>query len=322
MAAMRAAFARETVESERDVDDAEPALAAAPAAPAAASPPPKRPRLPAPCGVCGAASGRYRCANEECALVTCSAGCWQRHRDERGCSGVQSRTRFVALREFSDKVLADDVAFLEELARVSSRSERDPRARSNRRAPLSRRQQELLRQCEQRGVSLRFLPRGMQRQRENTSRYSFASRRVEWRVELLIGDERVVDERVDEALTWRELLARHLDPAAPGAAVTRHRFPALAAAFAAGDAPLLFMRVAGRPANQPVFHQLDAAHSLRDALAGKTLIEFPSVHVALPSEAARFPLFRAAAPPPPPPQPQPQLQPQPLASEAGRTAPQ
>ncbi|GBF96251.1 hypothetical protein Rsub_08796 [Raphidocelis subcapitata] len=154
----------------------------------------------------------------------------------------------------------------------------------------------------------------------------------------------LVDERADENATLRSLLEAHLR-SAPGSGARRLALRSYVAAMeaAGGDVGALpvLMRQENRPANDPRYDVIDANAPLRTALAGKTVIEFPTLVVGLPGQAGgpRYPLgdggpavaaaAGGAAPlpagaaagdeglPPPPAQPQPQGLPPPPAQGAG-----
>jgi hypothetical protein len=55
-------------------------------------------------------------------------------------------------------------------------------------------------------------------------------------------------------------------------------------------APLL-----GCQANQKRYHELDATQTVGELLKGKVVIEFPTIHVALPAEVARYPSSQEGA---------------------------
>ena len=51
----------------------------------------------------------------------------------------------------------------------------------------------------------------------------------------------------------------------------------------------VFLAQDGRPANDPRFHKLNLNETIRANLAGKTIVEFPTMHVAvLPEDAKMF----------------------------------
>ena len=63
----------------------------------------------------------------------------------------------------------------------------------------------------------------------------------------------------------------------------------------------VFLEKVGVPAStRERWVELDGVHSLKAALAGKWLLEFPTLHVALPAEAPLFPLAQHALPEAPP----------------------
>lgn len=52
----------------------------------------------------------------------------------------------------------------------------------------------------------------------------------------------------------------------------------------------LFLKVELGQANDPRYYSLDPTSTVRESLAGKTIIEFPTVYVVLPQDVAKFPL--------------------------------
>lgn len=49
-------------------------------------------------------------------------------------------------------------------------------------------------------------------------------------------------------------------------------------------------------ANQKRYHELDATQTVGELLKGKVVIEFPTIHVALPAEVARYPSSQEGPP--------------------------
>jgi len=143
----------------------------------------------------------------------------------------------------------------------------------------------------------------MARQRENTSHYDARRRMLRWRVELVFAraDTHHVEAAVDEDTPLAQLLRSLLhqpDDAGPVGrragqrALARHRLREYAAC--AHFAMLrVFLPVPGRRADEPLFHALPLERTLAELLRDKALIEFPTLHVALPAEAASFPLAEA-----------------------------
>jgi hypothetical protein len=222
-----------------------------------------------------------------------------------GCNGKRDATAFCAVQAFDDAALARDYQFLENAIRSvdsASRRAQDGNIVSQP-ARLQPKRQELERQARHRGVRLELLPHGMQRQRENTSRYDARRRMLRWRVELVFAradDARHVEAAVDEDTPLVQLLRsllRQPDDAGPlgkrareagQRALTRHRLSEYAAHEI--DALRVFLPVPGRRMDEPLFHALPTERTLAELLRGKALIEFPALHVATPAEAAGFPV--------------------------------
>ena len=309
-------------------------------------PPPARP--PVACCACGEPA-KYRCP--ACDTRSCSAACVDSHKQNRPCTGKRNVAEYHAIGEFDDLVVHRDYQFLEDVGRAvdsSKRVRRDVEPAEGRRGyslPPARHQ--LLQRALERGVQLELLPHGMQRQRENTSRYDARRRLICWRVELDFGvaGVRHIMPSVVDSTTLRELLrdliglsgepsgstgAAHAGksasasnggggggvaaagdastnpgkatapaaaPAAPShrrdggqRAVLRHKLRAYAAA--GEELLVVFMAVPHRRgAADERFYSLPLVATLLDALHGKTLIEFPTLHVAIRdgTEKQRFP---------------------------------
>ena len=150
--------------------------------------------------------------------------------------------------------------------------------------------------AEAEGVTLKTLPAGMDARRRNTScveRKSDRAARVRWRVEWRLaaapkgGAPAWTDARVDPDVALGALLAAHVAKsvgAAGGAASA-----ALAPYLSTPPADLiLLLKLEGRPANAPLYARLDGGASVTRSLAGRTMVEFPTVIVALASEASGF----------------------------------
>jgi hypothetical protein len=122
---------------------------------------------------------------------------------------------------------------------------------------------------------------------------------------------RAEDAKVDETTILETALRKHL-AAGPGNAAARlhelRRFVAVdrerskkkntggSAATGGGSESeksiAVFFAAEGRPANDPRYHRLNVQKSLRDNLRGKSVLEFPTMHVAvLPEDEKQFALM-------------------------------
>ena len=156
-------------------------------------------------------------------------------------------------------------------------------------------------------MRLRRMPDGMTRRVANTTHYDRRRDLMRWRVEWLFRAPAAASEpasvsastsdaKVDETTILRDALAAHLRPV-PGQAARLHRLRRFVAAVkegkegeAGGASELaVFLAQDGRPANDPRFHKLNLNETIRANLAGKTIVEFPTMHVAvLPEDAKMF----------------------------------
>jgi len=80
-----------------------------------------------PCAICHAKVAIYRCPR--CHTCTCSLTCSRAHKvsktnNEIVCNGKRDRTQFCSLKGFTDSQLASDYHFLEDVLKVSERSNR------------------------------------------------------------------------------------------------------------------------------------------------------------------------------------------------------
>lgn len=118
--------------------------------------------------------------------------------------------------------------------------------------------------------------------------------RILWRLELLFAlggggggeaprEERVVVETADELSPMGDVLAAALGGCG---AAGRHRLRRYVEAAAAGGdrAPRLLLKKTLCRADRPLYYALDSAKALGEQLAGRVVIEFPTVRVALPEE--------------------------------------
>ncbi|KAJ9517907.1 hypothetical protein QJQ45_004161 [Haematococcus lacustris] len=241
-------------------------------------------RGPVACGVCGEAAAKYCCPG--CRQRTCSLACSRAHKAASGCSGQRDRLGFVPLAQFNDRHLMSDYRLLEEVARVDDVARR--RLPPGARALLPPALQSLVYQAGRRRVNLLLMPPGMHKRRSNSTRYDGAARKLSWRVEWVFKSAgvRLADESVAEDAVLQAVLQRHLDYA-PGAA-SKH-FALRKYTDAGLPALKVFMRKEGTPANAPGYYAVDLSRPLGSQLAGKLVVEYPCLLVALPGEESEFP---------------------------------
>lgn len=74
------------------------------------------------CAICGKAKAGYCCPR--CATKTCSLICCKQHKFDTGCNGKRDRTQFCSLAKFTDRQLASDYHFLEDVLKCGDRAGR------------------------------------------------------------------------------------------------------------------------------------------------------------------------------------------------------
>ena len=282
------------------------------------------------CPACDARSCSLACVQQHKAERACSGV-----RDPAKYCSMQTFDDTTLKRDFG--FLEGVVRGVDSSKRARRETERPAGPARYHAAGLTPARQHLLRHASERGVQLELLPHGMTRQRENSTRYDARRQSLGWRVELRFVDAGAlhVVSCVPEATTLLQLMRSCLEPnvsltpradsSAPeeaaaasegGAhatppppatpptrrddgqrALLRHRLRVYGRAGAA--ALRIYMRAECRRADDPRYHRLLLDASLGESLRGKAVIEFPILHVALPTaaeadeeEGGRFPLLR------------------------------
>jgi hypothetical protein len=239
------------------------------------------------CDVCKEKPSKYCCPR--CDKKTCSLECVKQHKEATGCSGKRDRTAFVGRGDLDERSLMSDYKFLEQvkLAEDVAKRAKPPAPR----AELPHFLQSLVHQARRRGVQLHLLSPGMERRRNNTTRYDNKSQIVSWRIEWnFVGASlSAANTRVSEQVKLREILAAHLTPP-HGAAL---KTPELQRYADCGiDDLTVVMRKERTPANAQLYYQIDiTGKTLGEVLQGKVIVEYPVLLVLLPEEVGGYTLI-------------------------------
>lgn len=222
---------------------------------------------------------RYRCPG--CERKTCCLDCVNKHKAQFACNGKRSRTCYRSVKDFEDQALISDLRFLEEVNRV-----KEANWRNLRRVALVFRPQEIpphkrkLRyEARQRGIRLHFLPKGMSRNKSNSSSFDFRRNEIlwdmDWTLEWGMPHQRIQRKRVPESETVSNALKA-----------------ALASAKETIDISQLcvLMKRTGCTWNEPVYFDFDLDASLKSQLEGLELIEYPVLFVSKSENRSRYTL--------------------------------
>lgn len=141
------------------------------------------------CSVCSSQSAKYTCPR--CSIKTCSLDCTKSHKVATSCSGERDRVSFVGMNQYGDVGMWRDLSYLRDVktkvgkwgkqaASNSNNSkmsykgkerERDNQVLPERLLNLTDKEQRLKKQMILRGIEVLFLPKEMERHRQNTSNY-------------------------------------------------------------------------------------------------------------------------------------------------------
>ncbi|KAH8415369.1 hypothetical protein KR222_005518, partial [Zaprionus bogoriensis] len=237
------------------------------------------------CEVCAKMAARYACP--KCEVKTCSLPCVQIHKRELSCDGVRDRTKYLPLSEMTEREFMSDYCFLEECTRFAQTRQQDRSKRHTHQhgqlpLPLHRMRSE----ARQRGTQLHFLLPHFTRRKQNTTYLNWKQHRFHWHIDWLFtscsdasaSTTRFTDTRCDEQQTLAALLAKYLDLQQETA---RAQQKLLQHHQRAGIGQLsLWLRAERVRRSGSRCYALAAHKTLRDNLAGKTLVEFPTIYVS------------------------------------------
>ncbi|XP_017045727.1 box C/D snoRNA protein 1 [Drosophila ficusphila] len=239
------------------------------------------------CEVCAAKEARYACP--KCEVKTCSLPCVQIHKKELSCDGQRDRTKFVPLNEMTAREFMSDYCFLEECTRYAANRKSDQCKRfthEQRNLPVA--QHRMRTAARNRNIQLRLQLPNFSRHKENTTYLNWKLGRFYWRVEWLFANisleasgsknaARFVDARCDEEVTLSGLVLKYIDLQHETA---RDHRKLLANHQTAGIGQLSFwLRAEGVRRSSTRCYPLEATKTLGQNLAGKTIVEFPTIFV-------------------------------------------
>ncbi|KAH0916808.1 hypothetical protein HID58_031254 [Brassica napus] len=239
------------------------------------------------CGECKLNPWKYKCPG--CSIRSCALPCVKAHKKRTGCTGKRKLTDFVPLSKFDDNLLLSDYNLLEETKRVAESALRrrhqlckNPHFRF--RLPNDLRGLQVA--AGSRGTKLWFLPGGMLKRDKNQSRYDNRRKCIHWTVEWRFHstDVVLVDHGVGEDTSLCSVIENHLKP---GPWI--HKLKPFCDVDL--DSLKLFIRTYPKGVKVP-FKELDIKGPVRQQLAQVTILEYPVIHVYLPSHSYDFEVIR------------------------------
>ncbi|XP_034945592.1 box C/D snoRNA protein 1, partial [Chelonus insularis] len=244
------------------------------------------------CEVCAANKAKYTCP--KCEVRTCCLSCVNIHKKELECDGIRDKTKFIPAHEFSDLDLLNDYRLLEEINRSVDKLNRDQLKKYTRSKNLPPGLYKLKQAALMNNVKLEFMPHNFSRNKINTTFYNWKTKELFWRIEWIFQqaeNTRWTTERVLDSRRLSELLDNILDPQ-DFKAIENHDIEdnqnkryfqdKIIYYRSAGSSGIKILLKAEKVKNAELkFYELDLSLSIRENLANKTIIEFPTFYVIL-----------------------------------------
>lgn len=242
-------------------------------------------RQPAICQECKLNPSKYTCPG--CSVRSCSLPCVKSHKQRTACSGKRQQTKFVPFSQFDDELLLSDYNLLEEVKRVAESAQR-MRYKLCGKFPFHL--QGLRRAAAQRRTKLLLLPNGLTRRAKNQSRYDQRKKSICWTIEWRFHSEDVVlmNHGVNENINLFSVIEKHLEPGPWNHKLRKFCVEQL-------DCLKFFIRKFPKGPRSP-FHKLDIRAPLGPQLANIVILEYPVIHVFLPSHPIDFEVVQVALP--------------------------
>uniref|UniRef100_A0A1A9W6C8 Box C/D snoRNA protein 1 n=1 Tax=Glossina brevipalpis TaxID=37001 RepID=A0A1A9W6C8_9MUSC len=236
------------------------------------------------CEVCSALPAKYTCP--KCEVKTCSLKCVTIHKTELSCNGIRDRTKFIPLKQMTKLDFMSDYYFLEECTRYAQDRKTDSIKRYttyNRDLPIHLNRLRIA--ARRRKTNLKFLLQNFLKHRENTTYYCWKTKKIFWRVKWIFVNAnekgKIVcysDYRCDEDKYLSELLDKYVNPTCvevvPGKKILEYY-------QSKGVQNIkVMLKAEGVKCSHKRYYLMNVNQTLKMNLAGKILVEYPSVYVS------------------------------------------
>ncbi|KAL2461300.1 HIT-type Zinc finger family protein [Abeliophyllum distichum] len=254
-----------------------------------ANPNPQNQKEKATCEECKTSPSKYKCPG--CSLRSCSLLCVKAHKQRTGCTGKRPLTDFLPLSEFNDNILISDYNMLEDVKRVAESAQRMRLklcGKSHVRLPYPLKS--LRSAAASRRTKLLFLSNGMSKREMNQTYYNNRKKFISWTIEWRFHstDVVLVDHGVHENTNLCSVIENHLE-----GGPWNHRLRQF------NDEPLdslnFFIRKYPKGPRSP-YRKLNIKASIREQLANLVILEYPVIHVFLPSHNHDFEVINDVIP--------------------------
>lgn len=240
------------------------------------------------CEVCAAQPARYSCP--KCEVKTCCLQCVQIHKKELECNGIRDRSKFLAIRKMTKMDFMNDYYFLEECTRyVEDRKTDSIKHYTRYNKELPPHLHKLRGAAASRKTKLRFLLLNFTRHKENTTFYNWREKCIYWRIEWVFTNAcnaQFADERCSENEPLFELLNKYVHASSQ---IKGLEYYQSVGAFGLK----VLLKSEGIKRCRSRFYALDCAKTLRENLAGKTLVEYPCIYVSYEQQSLAFDIIES-----------------------------
>ncbi|KAM7265971.1 hypothetical protein ACFE04_003654 [Oxalis oulophora] len=242
------------------------------------------------CGECNKETSKYKCPG--CSIRTCSLLCVNSHKQRTNCSGKRSRTHFVPLSNFDHQTLLSDYHMLEDVKRVADSAQR-MRIRATKLRPSHPfHLRSLSNAASKRRTQLLFLPHGMHQTLINKSHLHPSKKFISWTIEFRFHSTDLVllDHGVHEDSILASVIQKHLQPGPWKNKLWDFSNQNL-------ECLRFFIRKYPKGPKSP-FKELDVNNTIKQLLANVIILEYPVIHVFLPSHTCNFQILNDSPPVP------------------------
>ncbi|KAL8542392.1 hypothetical protein ACS0TY_003311 [Phlomoides rotata] len=237
---------------------------------------------PVLCEECNINPSKYKCPG--CSLRSCSLPCVNSHKQRTSCTGKRPLTNFVPISQFNDNQLISDYSMLEDVKRIadSARRTRIKLCGFSHYITLPFYLKSLRNAAWSRRTKLQFLSNGMSKRVKNKTYYNKKKKFISWTIEWRFHSTDVVllDHGVHENSTLSSVIEKHLKPGP-------WNHPLKEFCDLSMDSLKFFIRKYPKGLKSP-FCQLNVNAPIREQLADIFLLEYPVIHVFLPSHSYDF----------------------------------
>ena len=136
---------------------------------------------------------------------------------------------------------------------------------------------QLIQQAKERDVTLLVMPTGMERHKSNSTFYHAKSAVLFWKLEFVL--------HLDDATKSNPRILCHSKVSEESTIV--HEWKTVAPNMECDVH--FFIKVIPCPANQPQYAELNKNATIREALQGRTVVEYPTIYAVSPTQEHRFP---------------------------------